>query len=93
MNYLSDGTKLFECIFDFLKFAKRLTDRELVCKLSKKGDLSVLKKDLLLDWSDNVRIHKDWLYIAVNQLHKSPAFTGGEETAKSPYRILRLKFR
>jgi len=29
---LSDGTKLNEDIFDFLKIIKRLTDRELACE-------------------------------------------------------------
>ncbi|QKX06369.1 hypothetical protein HN014_16090 [Aquimarina sp. TRL1] len=55
--------------------------------------LKTLKKDPLLDWSDNLRIHKDWLYIAVNQLHKSSAFTGGKDLAKTPFRILKLKFK
>lgn len=61
--------------------------------LSGNGELSTLKKDALLDWPDNVRIHQDWLYIAINQLHKSPAFTGDKDLAESPFRILRLKFR
>ncbi|WP_103068816.1 L-dopachrome tautomerase-related protein [Aquimarina sediminis] len=61
--------------------------------LTKDGKLSVLKQDELLDWPDNIRIHKDWLYISVNQLHKSPAFTGAEDIAKVPYRILKLKYR
>ncbi|OEK08945.1 hypothetical protein A8C32_13630 [Flavivirga aquatica] len=61
--------------------------------LSKTGILSTLKKDKLLDWPDNVRIYKDWLYIAVNQLHKSPAFTGEKDISEAPFRILRLKYR
>ena len=61
--------------------------------LTSTGELKVLKQDALLDWPDNVRIHKDWLYIAVNQLHKTPAFTGAADGAELPFRILRLKFR
>lgn len=61
--------------------------------LTKKGELKVLKKDTLLDWADNIRTHKNWLYIAVNQLHKTPAFTGGEDISKQPFRILRLKYK
>ena len=61
--------------------------------LSADGELSTLIQDPILDWPDNVRSHGDWLYIAVNQLHKSPPFTGGEEQAELPYRIVRVKFR
>jgi len=61
--------------------------------LSADGKLSTLKKNALMDWPDNVRIYKDWLYIAVNQLHKSPAFTGDKDLAEKPFRILRIKFQ
>lgn len=61
--------------------------------LSNTGELSVFKADPLMDWPDNVRIQGDWLYITANQIHKSPAFTGGAELSTPPYRILRLRFR
>ena len=61
--------------------------------LSADGELTTLVKDELLDWPDNVRIQGDWLYVAVNQLHKAPAFTGGEEKSTLPYRIVRVRFR
>lgn len=61
--------------------------------LSKEGTLSTLKKDPFLDWPDNVRIHGDWLYIATNQIHKSPAFGDGTERGTAPFRILKLKYR
>ncbi|UZO79949.1 hypothetical protein NBT05_13445 [Aquimarina sp. ERC-38] len=61
--------------------------------LSTDGTLKTLKKDELLDWPDNVRIHEDWLYIAVNQLHKSPAFTGDKDVSETPFRILKIKYR
>ena len=54
--------------------------------------LKTLVKDPKIDWPDNVRIGPDnWLYIAINQLHKAPAFTGGEDEATPPYYILRVK--
>jgi hypothetical protein len=31
-----------------------------------------------------------WLYISVNQLYKTPAFTGGRDEGKPPYRIMRV---
>lgn len=61
--------------------------------LTSDGMLSTLIEDSLLDWPDNARIQGDWLYIAVNQLHKAPAFTGGEEKATLPYRIVRVRFK
>ncbi|MEL6823285.1 MAG: L-dopachrome tautomerase-related protein [Calditrichota bacterium] len=61
--------------------------------LSADGNLSTLKQDALMDWPDNVRIHEDWLYVAVNQLHKSPAFTGDKDLAEKPFRILRIRFQ
>ena len=61
--------------------------------LSASGELTTLVQDPILDWPDNVRSHGDWLYVAVNQLHKSPPFTGGEEQAELPYRIVRVKFK
>lgn len=61
--------------------------------LSKDGKLSTLKKDPFLDWPDNVRINGDWLYIAVSQVHKTPAFNNDKELGTPPYRILKLKFK
>lgn len=61
--------------------------------LLKNGKLNTLKKDSLLNWADNIAIHNNWLYIATNQLHKSPAFTGNIDKSKTPFRILRLKYK
>ncbi len=61
--------------------------------LTSDGNLSTLIESELLDWPDNIRIQGDWLYVAVNQLHKAPAFTGGVEKASLPYRIVRVKFQ
>lgn len=59
--------------------------------LSKDGELTRLVQDDRLEWPDSVRFGQDsWLYIAVNQLHRSPTFTGGKELSKPPYRIMRV---
>jgi sugar lactone lactonase YvrE len=59
--------------------------------LSKDGKLTRLVQDDRLEWPDSVRFGQgSWLYIAVNQLNRSPMFTGGEERGKPPYRIMRV---
>jgi len=70
----------------FTNLEKRAIDR-----LGRDGQLTQLVQDDRLDWPDNVRFGQDaWLYIAVNQLHRSPAFTGGKDQGQPPYRILRV---
>ena len=60
-------------------------------RLSPQGELTPLVRDPRLEWPDNAQFGPDaWLYIAVNQLHRSPAFTGGEDLGRPPYRILRV---
>jgi len=60
-------------------------------KLSKQGQLTRLVQDDRLIWPDNVRFGQDsWLYIAVNQLHRNPIFTGKPDTGKPPYLIVRV---
>lgn len=59
--------------------------------LDPSGTRSTLVKDDRISWPDNVRFgDENWLYIAVNQLHKTPAFTGGEDEGEAPYYILRV---
>lgn len=59
--------------------------------LDQNGILKTLVKDSKIVWADNIRFgDKNWLYIAVNQLHKSPAFTGGNDESVLPYYILRV---
>ncbi|MEO1516354.1 MAG: L-dopachrome tautomerase-related protein [Bacteroidota bacterium] len=61
-------------------------------RLDAEGNLQTLVKDPRLDWPDNVRLLNDeWLYIAVNQLHKTSAFTGDADLGKPPYLIMRVK--
>ncbi len=58
--------------------------------LTKKGEFKTLVKDDRIDWADNVHFgNQSWLYIAVNQLQKTSAFTGGKDKGKPPYYILK----
>ncbi|WP_371324159.1 L-dopachrome tautomerase-related protein [Dechloromonas sp. ZY10] len=60
-------------------------------RLDPQGQLSPLIRDPRLHWPDNVQFGPDsWLYIAVNQLHLTPAFTGGADLGQPPYRIMRV---
>jgi len=61
--------------------------------LSPSGELKPLVRDQTLDWPDNVSISNGWLYILVNQLHKAPAFTGGEDLGEPPYFITKMKLK
>lgn len=59
--------------------------------LSADGKLTRLVQDDRLLWADNVRFGADsWLYIAVNQLHRNPIFTGKPDAGKPPYYIMRV---
>jgi sugar lactone lactonase YvrE len=54
--------------------------------------LKSLIRNPKLDWPDNVAIGKDnYIYIAVNQLHKTTTFTGAEDSGKAPYYIYKIK--
>lgn len=60
-------------------------------KLSKDGKLSRLVQDDRFLFPDNVRFGPDsWLYVAVNQLHRSSIFTGTADAGKPPYLIARV---
>lgn len=55
------------------------------------GRLETLVEDERLLWPDALSFGEpDWLYIAVNQLHRAPALNGGVEGGKPPYCILRV---
>lgn len=59
--------------------------------LNRDGTLHPLARDARLDWPDSVHQgHDGWLYISVNQLYKTPAFTGGADSGKPPYRVMRV---
>ncbi len=55
------------------------------------GNLENLVVDDRLDWPDALDFGEpDWLYVAVNQLHRSPPLNGGIEAGKPPFRIMRV---
>ncbi|WP_343629417.1 L-dopachrome tautomerase-related protein [Roseateles sp.] len=55
------------------------------------GRLAPLVRDPRMDWPDSVQVGKSpWLYVSVNQLHKTPAFTGGADEGKPPYLVMRV---
>ena len=59
--------------------------------LSADGTLRPLVRDPQLNWPDSVQFGQDsWLYISVNQLHKTAAFTGAGDQGQPPYRIMRV---
>lgn len=60
-------------------------------KLSSNGVLTPLIRDARLNWPDNVSADDNgWLYISVNQLHKSPPFNDAADIGKAPYYIYRI---
>ncbi|WP_148661533.1 L-dopachrome tautomerase-related protein [Roseateles chitosanitabidus] len=60
-------------------------------QLNPDGKLTPLARDPRLDWPDSVHLgDSPWLYISVNQLHKTPAFTGGADEGRPPYRVMRV---
>jgi len=55
------------------------------------GELKAIARDQRLKWPDNVKAPVDgWLYVAVNQLHKAPPFTGGKDQGEPPYAIYKI---
>ncbi|MBB3196797.1 L-dopachrome tautomerase-related protein [Roseateles terrae] len=60
-------------------------------QLDARGRLTPVVRDPRLDWPDSVH-HFDggWLYVSVNQLYRTPAFTGGADEGKPPYRVMRV---
>ncbi|MBQ0907968.1 cupin [Flavobacterium sp. F-328] len=58
---------------------------------TKTKKLQGLIRDNRLLWPDNVSIQGQYLYIAVNQLHKTVAFTGTTDLGKAPYYIYKFK--
>ncbi|AYN03988.1 L-dopachrome tautomerase-related protein [Flavobacterium sp. 140616W15] len=64
-----------------------------ITKLDATGKLTnIIRDNDKLLWPDNVYQGPDgWLYISVNQLDSSPAFTGAKDEGKPPYYIYRFK--
>ena len=60
--------------------------------LTSGGELKPLYRNHKIDWPDNVALDgKGWIYVTVNQLHKTPAFTGKDDQGVAPYYIYRIK--
>lgn len=60
-------------------------------RLSASGELKTLVKDSRLSWPDALGFGGNgWLYIATNQLHRSPPLNGGQESGQPPFRIFRV---
>lgn len=58
--------------------------------LTTDGKLAPFIRDPRLTWPDGIQFGaKSSLYISVNQLNTTPAFTGGADQGKAPYYILR----
>lgn len=59
--------------------------------LTRQGQLKPLVRDPRFLWPDNAHFGQDsWLYVAVNQLHRNPIFTGAADTGRPPYLIARV---
>lgn len=59
--------------------------------LTKDGRLQPLVRDARFLWPDNAHFGQDsWLYVAINQLHRNPIFTGAEDRGRPPYLIARV---
>ncbi|MEM9076267.1 MAG: L-dopachrome tautomerase-related protein [Bacteroidota bacterium] len=60
--------------------------------LTSSGDLVPVIRSLKIDWPDNVALGPEgWIYMTVNELHKTPAFTGGKDEGNPPFFIYRMK--
>ncbi len=60
--------------------------------LTATGELKPIVRNEKIDWADNVALDgKGWIYVTVNQLHKTPAFTGGKDAGKGPFYIFKVK--
>ncbi len=60
--------------------------------LTPEGKLTPFVRDTRLTWPDGIQFGSNaWLYISVNQLNTTPAFTGGADEGKAPYYVLRVK--
>jgi hypothetical protein len=60
--------------------------------LTADGKAQPFVRDARMVWPDGVQFgSQSWLYVSVNQLNTTSAFTGGEDEGKKPYYILRVK--
>jgi hypothetical protein len=60
--------------------------------MDRKGNYRIYLDDDRIDWADGLAFGADgFLYVTINQLHKSAVFNGGKEEGKPPYYIARFK--
>ncbi|MAH04995.1 MAG: hypothetical protein CL561_05520 [Alphaproteobacteria bacterium] len=60
--------------------------------MDKDGNYSIYLQDDRLQWVDGFSFGADgYLYVTINQLHKSPLLNGGKEEGKPPYYVARFK--
>lgn len=60
-------------------------------KLTSDGRLEPFVRDARFLWPDNAHFGPaSWLYVAVNQLHRNPIFSGTTDAGKPPYLIARI---
>jgi sugar lactone lactonase YvrE len=65
--------------------------RHAISALTAKGKLQTLITDARLLWPDNVAVANGYVYISVNQLNTTPAFTGKADEGAAPFFIYRFK--
>lgn len=59
--------------------------------VDKTGSYRTLYQDELLSWTDGMAFGADnYVYVTVSQLHKSPPLNGGENTAETPFNLVRF---
>ncbi len=68
--------------------------RHAIVRLGRDGKLRDALRDPRLQWPDNLALSGDgWVYMSVNQLDRTPAFTGGADGGKPPYYLYRFRAR
>ncbi|MET4730249.1 sugar lactone lactonase YvrE [Lysobacter enzymogenes] len=68
--------------------------RHAIVRLGRDGKLRDALRDPRLQWPDNLALDGDgWVYLSVNQLDRTPAFTGGADGGKPPYYLYRFRAR
>lgn len=68
--------------------------RHAIARLGKDGKLGDVLRDPRLQWPDNLALSADgWIYMSVNQLDRTPSFTGGADSGRPPYYLYRFRVR
>lgn len=68
--------------------------RHAIVRLGRDGKLRDALRDPRLQWPDNLALGADgWMYLSVNQLDRTPSFTGGADSGRPPYYLYRFRAR